>query len=591
MRDSTIFRVSSLGQCRFEAAPSDKLSYKKFWLCLASRGFWGGTIPELGYWYVRADLLPTGDPTCRTHCRHYQSSPPKQDQMESTFGVADLPNLTDASFASEVAKSVSLEPISWQAPFDNRIGPHDGKSIMLVQGWLLVGGAEVGFLDILRTFARAGYRVTMVLTRLRFPDGLALRPKVAQYTHDIHVLPAFLRMHDFPPYTKYLIDSRGIDTVFMSNSLMIYEILPTLVEMTPRVRWVDYLHNENNDGWKNEGFPSLSLASRRYLDRTIVCSHHLKDFMVRRGYPAERLGVVKLGINVTRFAPVTDVERSFIKKSVLNVTEDTIVIAFSARLDTQKRPWMVPASRLLVVCTTTNRLTHLMQDIMRVLMDRLADEPVVGVRDVQMVMMGEGQSRQATEERIKTTGVAPFVRILGIVDEPEVVMRGSDLFLLPTIVEGLSLAIAEAMALGLPIITSHVGGTPEQLGHIQDNLALGGRLVTLSGNETEESKQFADELYSLIHDAAERRRLGAEAARFVRQSFDQEITLQGMFRERDLARSMSRPAERDTPNPAALFGISNMLLEDRVLADMQVGQRRLSEAGVVSSTAGASNPK
>lgn len=115
---------------------------------------------------------------------------------------------------------------------------------MIVQGWLLVGGSELGFLPIVRTFAEAGYRVTMVLTRFKHPEGLALRPRVAQYTHDIHVLPAFLRMHDFPRYIKYLIDSRGIDTVFMSNSQLIYEILPSLFELTPHTKWIDYLHNE-----------------------------------------------------------------------------------------------------------------------------------------------------------------------------------------------------------------------------------------------------------------------------------------------------------------------------------------------------------
>ena len=115
---------------------------------------------------------------------------------------------------------------------------------MIVQGWLLVGGSELGFLDILRKFAEAGFRVTMVFTRFKYPEGVALRPRVAQYTHDIHFMPAFLRMHDFPRYIKYLINSRGVDTVFMSNSVLIYEILPSLAELTPQTSWIDYLHNE-----------------------------------------------------------------------------------------------------------------------------------------------------------------------------------------------------------------------------------------------------------------------------------------------------------------------------------------------------------
>jgi hypothetical protein len=78
-------------------------------------------------------------------------------------------------------------------------------------------------------------------------DGLnsitaaALRPQVAQYTSDIHFLPNFLRLDDFPGYIKYLINTRHIETVLMSNSQLIYEILPALAEQNPQVKWIDYV--------------------------------------------------------------------------------------------------------------------------------------------------------------------------------------------------------------------------------------------------------------------------------------------------------------------------------------------------------------
>ena len=112
---------------------------------------------------------------------------------------------------------------------------------MIVQSWLLIGGSEVGFLKVLRQLAEQGYAVTMVLTRFRYPEGVALRPEVAKYTTDIHFLPSFLRLDDFPAYLKYLIDSRDISMVLMSNSQLIYQILPALVEQTPNTRYVDYV--------------------------------------------------------------------------------------------------------------------------------------------------------------------------------------------------------------------------------------------------------------------------------------------------------------------------------------------------------------
>lgn len=210
-------------------------------------------------------------------------------------------------------------------------------------------------------------------------------------------------------------------------------------------------------------------------------------------------------------------------------------------------------------------------------MDRINLEKPPGVGNVVMLMMGEGPLRGAVEERIRANSVGDNVRLLGTVDEPETVLRGTDIFLLPSAIEGISVAIAEAMAMGIPIITSYAGGLPEQLGYLKGSQAIAGRLVDLSGNETAEVEQFAEATYDLLKDSVLRRRIGANAAKFVRQTFDQDTTLQGMFRERNIAARMGHPSSKDTPNPAAYFGISEMILEDRVLADLQVTQRRLGE--------------
>lgn len=142
-----------------------------------------------------------------------------------------------------VDKSVAMEPITWQSPVDNTSLQKQAKSIAIIQGWLLVGGSELGFLEVLAYFAKRGYRVTMIFTRAKYPEGYALRGRVAEYTNDLHFLPSFLRLREFPGYIKYLIATRGITAVFMSNSQLIYEILPALVEQTPGVKWIDYVRD------------------------------------------------------------------------------------------------------------------------------------------------------------------------------------------------------------------------------------------------------------------------------------------------------------------------------------------------------------
>lgn len=81
--------------------------------------------------------------------------------------------------------------------------------------------------------------MTVICTLFKNPEGLELRPFVLMWTHDVHVLPSFLRANDMPRYLAYLIKSRGIDQVIISNSQLLYELLPALTEQLPHVRFID----------------------------------------------------------------------------------------------------------------------------------------------------------------------------------------------------------------------------------------------------------------------------------------------------------------------------------------------------------------
>lgn len=92
---------------------------------------------------------------------------------------------------------------------------------------------------MIQKYAEAGYRVSLILTLSRVPDGIELLPQVLQYTHDVHLLPSFLRAHDFPRYFKHIVESRGAHQVILSNSQLTYELLPALTEQMPDVEFID----------------------------------------------------------------------------------------------------------------------------------------------------------------------------------------------------------------------------------------------------------------------------------------------------------------------------------------------------------------
>jgi N-acetyl-alpha-D-glucosaminyl L-malate synthase BshA len=84
---------------------------------------------------------------------------------------------------------------------------------------------------------------------------------------------------------------------------------------------------------------------------------------------------------------------------------------------------------------------------------------------LQLRLVGDGPERPPAAALARELGVADDVRFLGErVDLPDV-LRGSDLFLLPSQTESFGLAALEAMSCGVPVIASDVGGIPEVVAH------------------------------------------------------------------------------------------------------------------------------
>jgi L-malate glycosyltransferase len=78
-----------------------------------------------------------------------------------------------------------------------------------------------------------------------------------------------------------------------------------------------------------------------------------------------------------------------------------------------------------------------------------------------LVLVGDGPDRDAAEQEADRLGLRGDVRFLGKVDHVADILRGGDLFLLPSQTESFGLAALEAMACGVPVIASAVGGLPE----------------------------------------------------------------------------------------------------------------------------------
>jgi sugar transferase (PEP-CTERM/EpsH1 system associated) len=145
----------------------------------------------------------------------------------------------------------------------------------------------------------------------------------------------------------------------------------------------------------------------------------------------------------------------------------------------------------------------------------------------QLLLVGSGPERTALEEQARSLGLADAARFLGERGDVPRLLAASDLFALSSLSEGVSMALLEAMAAGLPVAATEAGGTPEVVvpGHT-------GLLVPPGDPEA-----LANALVILLKDPARAREMGRAGATWVQAEFSFEAMARAYARlyERTLA--------------------------------------------------------
>jgi N-acetyl-alpha-D-glucosaminyl L-malate synthase BshA len=89
-----------------------------------------------------------------------------------------------------------------------------------------------------------------------------------------------------------------------------------------------------------------------------------------------------------------------------------------------------------------------------------------------LILVGDGPVRPDVEAEVLRLGVGSSVRFLGKVDAVADLLRAADLYLLPSQSESFGLSALEAMACGVPVIGTRVGGLPEVVRDGQDGVLV-----------------------------------------------------------------------------------------------------------------------
>jgi glycosyltransferase involved in cell wall biosynthesis len=136
-------------------------------------------------------------------------------------------------------------------------------------------------------------------------------------------------------------------------------------------------------------------------------------------------------------------------------------------------------------------------------------------RRLRVLIVGDGPLRRELADLVAQLELAASTWLPGDRNDVPVLLQAMDVFVLPSLAEGISNTVLEAMATGLPVVATAVGGNLELVEE-----GFNGSLVPVG-----DPPALAQALIPLLEVASERARLGANARRRVGQRFDWKRTV------------------------------------------------------------------
>jgi sugar transferase (PEP-CTERM/EpsH1 system associated) len=217
-----------------------------------------------------------------------------------------------------------------------------------------------------------------------------------------------------------LVHTRNLKPYFLGFSAAKLAMIPAVV------------HSEHGRDFPFEKHQMLAQRiCSAFTNKVIVLSEDLRRSLVEHVKVSDqRITTILNGVDTNRFSPEAKCE----KKRALGLSEQDIVIGSVGRL--------VPVKNYGELLNAFARLVH--KDI-----------------PLKLVIAGDGPDAPTLKETARRLGVESSVQWLGTRDDIPEIIGAMDVFALTSKNEGISNTVLEAMACGVPVVVSRVGGNPE----------------------------------------------------------------------------------------------------------------------------------
>lgn len=231
--------------------------------------------------------------------------------------------------------------------------------------------------------------------------------------------------------------------------------------------------------------------SSKFVSHFIAVSNALKTKLIlKRKIPLKKISVIYNGVELDKYNP----EREDLEglRQSLGIDDDCIVVGSIGRLVYQKGfQYFIEAADII----GNNNKTR-------------------------FIIVGEGPEEKNLKARVKASTISDVFMFTGQRFDIPQILKICDIFVLPSILEGLPRVVIEAMAMAKPIVATDISGVREQLSHNHDGLIV----------PPKNPQALAEAITHLIDDKNKANELGKKARSSAELKFDLKQTVRNMER-------------------------------------------------------------
>ena len=364
--------------------------------------------------------------------------------------------------------------------------------------WPLVGGAEVMMANLAAGFQAAGHQVTLLTARWHPSWPAEIQHRGVRV---VRLSQPALRMWGTWKYmrgvSQWLHSQRGkFDLVYVS--MLKHGAYAALGEARrgkfPVVLRAEGAGLSGDCQWQLDARGGRWIKRRCFQAASLVApSAAIQRELIAAGYPRDRIQPVFNGVEIPPPHPPDPRPHARARPRpihpIMSLSPETPLVVYTGRLHRDKG------------------LEHLLRAWSAV----QQQHPLA-----RLWLVGEGPDRHRLQDLVEALGLLACVTLTGAFDNIDEVLQAADAFVLPSLEEGMSLSLLEAMAAGLPVVATDIPGNRQLITPGQHGLLV----------PAENPVALADSLNQLLSNPSLSASLGTSARQLITASYSLPHSIQ-----------------------------------------------------------------